>query len=189
VKNSALAARGAATIEFALVCMVFLPFMFAVFETARMMFLWNTLPQVTRRAARAAAVTNFSDAAAMQALRQAALFRPAGGPLPLAPNVGSANIRIEYLWQDPDGTLDVLPVLPACPVANRINCTRDRYGPGCISFVRVSICGDGAGCPALAMEPMMPAPLGALAPSTLPHAVTLVTAESLGYAPGQAPCP
>jgi len=39
------------------------------------------------------------------------------------------------------------------------------------------------------MEPMMPAPLGALAPSTLPHAVTLVTAESLGYAPGQAPCP
>ena len=189
MKNSVATQRGTASIEFALVCLVFLPFLFAVFESARLMFLWNTLPQVTRRAARAAAITDFSDAAAMQALRQAALFRSAGGSLPLAPNVGSTNIRIEYLWQDSSGQLDVLPVLPACPVANRINCTRDRYGPTCISFVRVRICGDGPGCPALALEPMMPAPLGSLTPSTLPPAVTLVTAESLGYVPGQAPCP
>lgn len=188
MKNSIGARHGTASIEFALVCLVFLPFLFAVFEYARVMFLWNTLPQVTRRAARAAAITDFSDAGAMQALRQAALFSNTG-PLPLAPNVRSANIRIDYLWQDTAGNLGVLPLLPACPLANRINCLRDRYSSNCISFVRVRICGDGADCPALALEPMMPSPLGAITPPTLPRAGTLVAAESLGYAPGQAPCP
>lgn len=189
MRDSHAGRRGAASIEFALVCVLFLAFLFAVFEYARVMFLWNTLPQVTRRAARAAAVTDFSNAAAMQALRQDALFRSDGGPLPLAPNVGSANIRIEYLWQDTAGRLEVLPALPACPLANRSNCTRDRHGASCISFVRVRICGDGPGCPALALEPMMPALLGPVAPPALPQAATLVAAESLGYAPGQAPCP
>jgi len=150
------------------------------------MFLWNALPEVTRRAARAAAMTDFTNTSAMQALRQAALFRSSDGALPLAPNVGSANIRIEYLWQDASGALAALPLLPACPLANRVNCTRDPHGSSCISFVRVRLCGNGAGCAALAYEPLLPmVPV----PASLPPASTLVAAESLGYTPGQSPCP
>ena len=177
--------RGVAAVEFAIVCMIFLPFMFALFEYGRLMYLWNALPEVTRRAARAAAMADFSDPAALQALRQAALFNNAGA-LPLAPNVGASNLRIEYLWKDAAGNLAALPLLPGCPLANRINCTRDPRGAGCISFVRVSLCGAGAGCPALAYEPLMPlVPV----PASLPSASTLVAAEALGYTPGQAPCP
>ncbi len=178
--------RGSALIEFGMVCLVFMPLLFAMFEYGRLLFLWNTLPEVTQRAARAAAITDFSDPAAMQALRRAALFRDDDSPLPLAPNVGSANIRIEYLWQNAAGSLAPLPLLPACPLANRINCARDSHGPGCISFVRVRLCGDGAGCPALAYEALLPmVPV----PALMPPSSTLVSAESLGYAPGQAPCP
>lgn len=178
--------RGSATIEFGMVCMVFMPLLFAMFEYGRLLFLWNTLPEVTQRAARAAAITDFSNPAAMQALRQSALFRDDDGALPLAPNVSSANIRIEYLWQSAAGALAPLPLLPACPMANRINCMRDSHGSSCISFVRVSLCGSGAGCSALAYEPLLPmVPV----PGVMPSSTTLVAAESLGYSPGQAPCP
>ena len=178
--------RGSATIEFGLVCLVFMSFLFAMFEYGRLLFLWNTLPEVTQRAARAAAITDFSNPAAMQALRRAALFRSDDSPLPLAPNVSRATIRIEYLWQNAAGVLASLPLLPACPMANRINCARESHGPGCISFVRVRLCGSGADCAALAYEPLRPlVPV----PGVMPSASTLVAAESLGYSPGQAPCP
>ncbi|KQV58977.1 MULTISPECIES: TadE/TadG family type IV pilus assembly protein [unclassified Duganella] len=179
-------ARGNTSIEFGLVCMVFMPLLFALFEYGRLLFLWNMLPQVSQRAARAAAITDFSDPAAMQALRRAAMFRTDDGALPLAPNVSSASIRIDYLWQNSAGVLAPLPLLPACPLANRVNCARDPHGPSCISFVRVSLCGSGAACPALDYEPLLPlVPV----PHVLPSASTLVAAESLGYVPGQAPCP
>jgi hypothetical protein len=178
--------RGTATVEFGLVCLVFMSFLFAMFEYGRLLFLWNTLPEVTQRAARAAAITDFSNPAAMQALRRAALFRNDDSPLPLAPNVSAASIRIEYLWQNAAGALATLPLLPACPMANRINCARDSHGPSCISFVRVRLCGNGAGCAALDYEPLLPlVPV----PGVMPSSSTLVAAESLGYAPGQAPCP
>lgn len=185
VTTNARRQRGMAIVEFGLVCMVLLPFLCALIEYGRLMFVWNALPQVTRRAARAAAMTDFTNAAAMQALRQAALFS-ASGQLPLAPNVGSANLRIDYLWQDAAGALATVPLLPACPQANRINCARDPHASSCISFVRVRLCGAGADCPALVNEPLLPiVPV----PKTLPLASTVVAAESLGYAPGQAPCP
>lgn len=178
--------RGSATVEFGLVCVVFMPLLFAMFEYGRVLFLWNTLPEVTQRAARAAAITDFSNPAAMQALRRAALFRADDGALPLAPNVSSAAIRIEYLWQNAAGELAPVPLLPACPMANRINCARDSHGPSCISFVRVGLCGSGAGCAALAYEPLLPmVPV----PAVMPSSSALVAAESLGYTPGQAPCP
>lgn len=185
VTTKAARQRGMAIVEFGLVCMVLLPFLFALIEYGRLMFLWNALPEVTRRAARAAAMTDFTDTAAMQALRQAALFSDSG-QLPMAPNVGSANIRIDYRWQDAAGALATVAPLPACPLANRINCERDPHASSCISFVRVRLCGEGADCPALANEPLLPmVPV----PKTLPLASTVVAAESLGYAPGQSPCP
>lgn len=181
--------RGAAAVEFALICTAFLALLFALFEYGRMLFLWNALPEVTRRAARAAAVTDFSDADAMQALRQTALLG-SGGALPLAANVTGNSLRIEYLWQDAAGNRLALPILPNCPTANRINCASNPHGTGCIRFVRVSLCDSAAaGCPDLDFQPMMPMLLGSILPDKLPRAAVTVPAESLGYMPGQAPCP
>lgn len=178
--------RGTASVEFGLVCLLVIPFLFATMEYGRLLFVWNALPEAARRAVRAAAITDFTDAEAMQALRRAALFRSDDSPLPLAPNVGSANLRIEYLWQDASGNRAVVPLLPACPTANRINCARDPHGPSCISFVRVRLCGAGPDCPQLDYEPLLPmVPV----PEKMPPASALVAAESLGYAPGQLPCP
>jgi hypothetical protein len=162
-------------------------FCFGLIEYGRMMFIWNALPEVARRAARAAAMTDFTDPAALQAVRTAALLG-SGGTLPMASNVGSGNLRIEYLWQDAAGNIATVPVMPGCPLANRINCTRDPHGASCIRFVRVRLCGNdgGAGCPALEYQPISPV---VAVPATLPPASVTVPAESLGFTPGQPPCP
>jgi Flp pilus assembly protein TadG len=181
------ARRGSMSVEFALVLVIFLLMMFGTLEYVRMMYLWNTQQEATRRAARAAAVTDFSDAAAMQALRRHALFRNDDGPLPLAPNVTPDRLRIDYLSLSAAGTLAVLPVLPGCPARNVVNCITDPHADNCIRLVRVSLCGDGPGaCPPLPYVPLLPlVPV----PATLPPSTTIVHAESLGYGPGQALCP
>lgn len=177
--------RGATMVEFALLLLLFLTFMLSLLEYSRMMFLWNAVQEVSRRAARGAAVTDFSDAAAMQALRQGALL--GNGGLPLAPEIGVANLRIDYLWMNVDGDLAPLPALPACPLANRSNCLRQPYGDSCIRFVRVRLCAaDGGTCEPPNFTPLLP---WGLAPTRLPKATSLAPAESLGYVPGQAPCP
>lgn len=179
--------RGTTSVEFGLVIVFFLMFCFGLIEYGRMMFIWNALPEVARRAARAAAMTDFTDPAALQAVRAAALLG-SSGTLPMASNVGSGNLRIEYLWQDAAGNIATVPVMPGCPLANRINCTRDPHGASCIRFVRVRLCGNdgGSGCPALEYQPI--SPLVAV-PATLPPASVTVPAESLGFTPGQPPCP
>ncbi len=48
--------RGLTTVEFAICGTVFLIFLFGVIETGRMLFTWNALDEMTRRAARLAAV-------------------------------------------------------------------------------------------------------------------------------------
>lgn len=182
--------RGATMVEFALLLLLFLTFMLSLLEYSRMMFLWNAVQEVSRRAARGAAVTDFSDNDAMQALRQDALL--GNGGLPLASEIGAANLRIDYLWMNADGDLALLPALPACPLANRSNCLRQPYGDSCIRFVRVRLCGAGAGdgddegCAPLDFQPLLP---WGLVPTKLPKATSMTPAESLGYVPGQAQCP
>ncbi len=186
VTTDARRQRGTASVEFGLVCLLLIPFLLATMEYGRLLFVWNVLPEVTRRAARSAAIADFTDAGAMQALRRAALFRSDDSPLPLAPNVSGANLRIEYLWQDSSGNRAPVPLLPACPTANRINCARDPHSSSCISFVRVRLCGAGADCPQLDYQPLLPmVPV----PAKMPPALTVMPAESLGYAPGRPPCP
>jgi hypothetical protein len=177
--------RGTAIVEMALALPLFLLVVLGTMEMARMMYLWNTLQEVSRRAARAAAVTDFSDSAAMQQLRWRALFRSGEAPLPLASQVGPAQLRIEYLSLDAAGVMQPVPLLPACPAANVQNCARDPNGSNCIRFVRVRVCSSDD-CSPLPYEPMVPlVPV----PATLPASTTVLRAESLGYEPGTAPCP
>ena len=54
--HRASGARGAAAVEFALVCLVFFTVLFGATEMGRLMFYWNTAAEVTRLGARMAVV-------------------------------------------------------------------------------------------------------------------------------------
>lgn len=179
-------------VEFALVLLVFFMFVFGVMELARAQFLWNTLPEVTRRAASAAAATNFRDHAAMEEVRQTAVFRTSPGFLILGDPITEGHVKIDYmaLTRSSDGTLNLAPIddsaLPSSTAQNRIKCMGDPNDAGCIRFVRVRICSLGStdNCGAVTYKTIMP--LVTLAP-TFPTSTTIVPAGSLGYQPGMAP--
>ncbi|WEF32319.1 TadE/TadG family type IV pilus assembly protein [Pseudoduganella chitinolytica] len=180
--------RGAVVIELALVLGVFLLLMFSTIEIARLMYVFNTAQEVTRRAARSAALTDFSDGAAMAALRQHALFRTDAGALPLLADLTTERVRIEYLSMDASGALVPVAPLPACPLQNAANCTENQNGAACIRFVRASICAAGGpDCTALPYRLLTGFGPG-MANLRVPTASTVVKAESLGYRPGVNTC-
>jgi Flp pilus assembly protein TadG len=92
--------RGALTLEFALMLMVFLTLVFLIMEVSRLMYLWNTVQEVARQAARAASVSDFSSAAAMDRVRQQAIFRNGPGKLALGGAIDDSYVRIDYLSSD-----------------------------------------------------------------------------------------
>lgn len=186
--------RGVITIEFALLVGVFLTVVFFVIEVGRVIYLWNTVQEVTRRAARAAAVTNFSDPAAIDLVRQQAIFRTGAGTLPLGAPIDDTYVRIDYLWLNDTGALAHIDTLPACPTRNMLNCLGTPHGPSCVRFVRARLClpGTGDACVPVPYQPLMPM-LGGFATGALamliPTADTVQPAESLGYRPGMPDCP
>ncbi|UGQ46176.1 TadE family protein [Massilia endophytica] len=177
--------RGVIIVEMALYMLALLVMLVGLFEVSRLLFVWNAVQDVTRRAARAAAMTDFSDPAAMTALRSSALFT--AGRMPLAPFLDVNTLRIEYLSQAPGGGPAALTAMPACPMRNAVNCARDPNGGDCIRFVRASFCSNANGeCVPVPYEPMLPLlPVNAV----VPPSATVVRAESLGRRPGMANCP
>ncbi|MDN2703982.1 MULTISPECIES: TadE/TadG family type IV pilus assembly protein [unclassified Janthinobacterium] len=190
--------RGVFAVEFAMLALLFFLFLFAMLEMARAVYMWNMVHEITRRAARAAAVTDFSNAGALQAVRTHAVLRATPGTLPLGGGLGDAHVRIDYLSESGGGAaLAALPVtvLPGCPQRNRINCLDDPHGASCIRFVRARLCqpGVGARCERVPYRPILPL-LGMMFPSgagaiRLPSGTTMAVAESLGYADNPGFCP
>ena len=188
---------GVFAVEFAMLALLFFLFLFAMLELARAVYVWNMVHEITRRAARAAAVTDFSDAGALQAVRAHAVLRTTPGALPLGGGISDAYVRIDYLSQAAGGALAAVPVtvMPGCPQRNRINCLDDPHGASCIRFVRARLCvpGDGARCEAVPYRPVLPL-LGVMFPSgaaaiRLPSGTTMAVAESLGYPDNPNFCP
>ena len=188
---------GVFAVEFAMLALLFFLFLFAMLELARAVYVWNMVHEITRRAARAAAVTDFSDAGALQAVRAHAVLRTTPGALPLGGGISDAYVRIDYLSQAAGGALAAVPVtvMPGCPQRNRINCLDDPHGASCIRFVRARLCvpGDGARCERVPYRPVLPL-LGMMFPSgagavRLPGGSTMAVAESLGYPDNPNFCP
>jgi len=184
---------GSVAVEFSLIAIVFFAFIFGILELARMMYMYNTLAEVTRSAARAASNTDFHNTTALNAARQHAIFRSTPGDLVVGKPITDQNIRIDYLSleRQANGTLVMQPIatasLPACPSRNRHNCLANPYSNSCIRLVRVRVCRAGSdACDRVPYDPLFPlVPLGAL----LPNSTTIVSAESLGYSAGDALCP
>ncbi|MDN4037647.1 TadE/TadG family type IV pilus assembly protein [Massilia sp. YIM B02443] len=190
------AQRGVASIEFALVAIAFLVTVFGILELGRIVYMFNTLSDVTRSAARSAANIDWRDAAALERARQRAMFRNAPGELAFGAPVTDANIRIDYLYVKKTGasfTTEPVASMPTCPSRNRHNCLTNHYGNGtdpgsvCVRLVRVRICeAGGADCQAMKYQPLFP--MLNLTPY-LPLSTTVVAAETLGYRPGDSVCP
>jgi len=183
---------GVFAVEFAMVLMLFLTIAWGVIEVARVMYMFNTLEEVTLRAASLAANTDFQDASAMSALRQAAVLRDTPGSLPLGDPVTDAYVRIDYLSLSNTGavTMSTIPAaaLPACAANNRITCMKNPYDASCIRLVRARICDPAVtgSCNRVQYKTLLS--LVSL-PLNLPTATAIVPAETLGAPAGAAPCP
>ncbi|MDB5936816.1 MAG: pilus assembly protein TadE [Massilia sp.] len=184
---------GATLLEFALVFGLFLTLVFGIIEIARIMYIYNTLQEVTRRAAAAAATSDFSNAATTNAIRQNAIFRTSPGELVLASPVSDQHVRIDYLalTRQPNGTTTMVEIapssLPSCPGKNRQICMGDPNASNCIRFVRVRVCNPANTDQCDRVDYSSFTQLVNL-PVKLPTAPTIVPAESLGFTPGMGPC-
>jgi len=87
--------QGLATVEFAIIGMIAMVLLFAVFEIARAFFVYNMLEEATRRGARLAAVCAIND----PAVREIAIFNASGGGATsaLVQGLSTANVEISYL--------------------------------------------------------------------------------------------
>ncbi|SDD14141.1 TadE-like protein [Massilia sp. PDC64] len=180
---------GVAAVEFSLVAMIFFTVVFATLELARVEFMFNTLEEVTRRAAAAAANVDYTDATAMKQVQANAVFRNASGPLALGDPVTADNVKIDYLSVS-NATWDLthMSTLPACPAANRSNCMTNPDGDNCIRFVRARVCEsvDGAGnCTPMSYQMMFP--FFNLSGMKVPTSETIVPVGNLGGTAGSSP--
>lgn len=180
--------QGTVVVEFGLVLMAFFMVVFTIIEIARLMFLFNTLQEVTRRAATAAAITDFTSTAKLDAVRQNAIFRNSAGGLALMSQLTDKSIRIDYLSlsRDTDGNLSMVPIpagnLPSSPAENRRGCLVDPNSATCIRIVRARVCQSDIApeCEPMQFQSFVPLLSFSIA---LPRATTLARAESLGIAP------
>ncbi|WP_426193407.1 TadE/TadG family type IV pilus assembly protein [Massilia sp. DWR3-1-1] len=178
---------GATIVEFGLIVLLFFAFLFAVIELARMMFLFNTLQEVTRRAAHGAAVTS-PGSTAMDDVRTNAIFRSDHGGLAMMSELTDLAVRIDYLSlsRSSSGAYAMQEMasgaVPTSPGANRQNCLFNPYASNCIRLVRARICEPQV---TDSCRPMQFRPMITFFPFSvpLPMATTIVKAQSLGEQP------
>jgi Flp pilus assembly protein TadG len=177
---------GTAAVEFAIVALVFFMLVFGILEIARIMYVFNTLQEVTRRAAAAAVNVYPTDTAALAGLKQDAVFRNSSGELALAPPISDSYVRIEYLAYD----LSVIPTssLPSCAATNQQICMANPRSGSCIHFVQVRVCDPSNTSTCVAAQSQAMFPLVNLSVQ-LPRAPTISPVETLGYKQGVSPCP
>ena len=175
--------RGAAAVEFALVFPIFLVLLFGTFEFGRLVYLWNTVQEVSRSAARQAVVTDFTNATAITAIKRLAVFRSTDGTLPAATEVSNANINIQYL--NAAGTVPA--VMPLNPSDNISACQDSTRTDSCIRYVEVKVCTAGA-CGPIPFVPLfgfLSAKDGSLSMLSLsipiPVSTVRMPVESLGF--------
>jgi hypothetical protein len=175
---------GTAAVEFALLAVIFFTLVFGIMELARLLFVFNTLHEVTRRAAAEAVNVYPRDTDGTDKVRQHAIFRSSPGELMLANPITDRHIRLEYLRFD----LAVIPQgsWPADASANRQICMINPRAPTCIRFVQVSVCDPAVTgqCNRVMSQRLLP-----LTDLRVPfhRATTIVPVESLGYVPGTPP--
>jgi hypothetical protein len=185
-RRPSFAQTGASAIEFALLSVLFFSFVFSILEVARLMYVYNTLQEVTRRAAAGAVNVYPTIDTDVARVKQAAIFRDTPGELVLAPPITDNNIRLDYLRYD----LSVIAPAswPSSAANNRAICMANPHAANCIRFVQAQVCdaADTGAC--TPVRSAMLFPLIDLRVQ-LHKAVTIAPIESFGYVQGTPPDP
>ena len=98
--------RGIFIVEFAIIAVVMGVVLFAAIELSRMIWVWNTVDEATRRGARLAAVCEIGYPTNVP-VEEATVFSSGGANSPILRGLTTANVAVEYL--DVDGTLMSAP--------------------------------------------------------------------------------
>src|SRR5881396_498847 len=141
ILSTARSQRGVAAVEFALIAVVFFMVLLGIMEFGRLMYVWNTTQEVTRRAAREAVVRDFS-ASETAAIKRESIFQ--GGTsgtvyLPAGVEITNATVQLVYLAVDAGGNRVAITAgnMPADPADNISACNdAGRVFTSCIRFVQ-----------------------------------------------------
>lgn len=186
------AQKGVFVVEFALIAIAFFLVLFGIIEVARVLFLWNSVQEITRHAARDAASADFTNLTTMKAIRNNALFNPSSGVLLFSGNIDESYVTIDYMWLDVSGAMwpvagGSTPMAPATATQNVINCATNPNQATCIRFVRVQLCqppSTGDACTPVNYTEVVPLLSGLFSsadnPLQLPTSPTVVPVETLG---------
>lgn len=177
--------RGAAAVEFGIIAILFFTLLFGIIEMGRLFYVWNTIQEVTRRAARAAVVTDFTNPTAINAVKQDAVF--GGSTLVAAPEVSPASVQITYLDLNRNVIND--NDLPDSPTENAQACADQAVPPAetvCIGFVQVSLSQQSCQGNTCTYSPLIYQPMSGLFSYfalSIPVSTVTMPAESMGYVP------
>jgi hypothetical protein len=92
--------KGAETVEFAMIALLFFAFLFAIIEFSRAMFVWNALSEATRRGARMAVVCPVESDVPKQVALFGDIFDDKAGTLTTSPIISGLTpdmVKIRYL--------------------------------------------------------------------------------------------
>lgn len=185
--------RGAAAVEFGIIAIAFFTLFFGIIEFGRFFYLYNTVQEVTRCAARQAVVTWKDDWYTSDLTHVPPII-----PIPRQCMFGhdelvagweihgwemkNANVRLRALNLQgglyPNGN-STDEANPTSIVENISNCATDLAGKDCIRFVEASVqaCNSqGASCQPIQYQPNF-IPLRV----NIPNSTVIMPAESLGY--------
>jgi hypothetical protein len=188
VSSSPRSQRGTAAVEFALIAVVFFMVLLGILEFGRMMYVWNTAQEVTRRAAREAVVRDFS-AAEIALIQRDSIFQSGTSgtvSLPATVEITNTTVRLVYLTVDAGGnTVAILAAnMPSDPADNISACgDAARMFISCIRFVQACIAADDTCASSIPYQPMvvMLGNLGINLAINIPASTVVMPAESLGF--------
>jgi hypothetical protein len=168
--------RGAAIVEFAIIFALFIAFIYAIFEFGRMLFIYSSMQEISRRGARAAAIHSIATPIAdrKNEIRKLALF--GAEMFPGGPEIGYSNVSVRYLRADKvtEITDDKIPVDAGDNLSACVDATRSDV---CIKYIEVSVQGVSF-TPLIFKAGAMKADKTAHA---MPDSTVIVYAESLGF--------
>lgn len=181
--------RGAAAVEFALVAVLLIVLLLGIVELGRFLYLYDTVQEVTRRAAREA-VVSCTDQTTRNGIQSRAVLGngSVGVSLPAGGEITDASVVIDYLDQNQVSINNP----PLCGDANIVECAANAAD--CIRFVRVRVCNyqNNNQCNPIKYEPMIglfsPDPSNPLTGMQrinlgvpIPGSTVTMPAESLGF--------
>lgn len=172
--------RGVSAVEFAIIATLFFTLLLGIMEFGRFMYLWNTVQEVTRKAAREAAVRDFTTD--VPAIQHEAIFQTGSTVtvgLPGGGEVTNLQVAIQYL--NAAGTPIAAADMPGSSSDNIGFCLSNN-ATSCIRFVKASICNlqnDGVTCNSVSYSPMIS--LFPFLAINIPRSSVVMPAESLGY--------